>query len=50
MKCVLMNKNNPVLCLEYDSATSVFTKIYNIYNIDYAPYIIKSYYDNETND
>lgn len=50
MKCVLMNKNNPVLSLEYDSATSVFTKIYNIYNIDYAPYIIKSYYDSETND
>ncbi len=39
MKCVLMNKNTEVLCAAYDSATSGFTKIVDVYNIDYAPYI-----------
>ena len=47
MKCILMNKNTKVLIAEYDSGTKGFSKIYDIYNIDYAPYILKSYYDNE---
>ena len=51
MKCVLMNKNTEVLVAEYDSATSVFTKIYEVKNIDYAPYILKSFYiENDIND
>ncbi len=45
MKCILMNKNTEVLMAEYDSGLGVFTKIYDVYNIDYAPYIIKSFYN-----
>lgn len=41
MKCLLMNKNVEVLKAEYDSATGVFTNVYEIYNINYAPYILK---------
>ena len=47
MKCILMNKNKEVMLTEYDSATGVFTNIYKIYNIDYAPYILKSFYKSE---
>lgn len=47
MKCTLMNKNTAVLLAEYDSATGVFTQVYDIYNINYAPYILKSYYKTE---
>ena len=51
MKVVLMNKNTEVLCAEYDSATGVFTSIIDVYNIDYAPYILKSFYiENDIND
>ena len=50
MKCVLMNKNKEVLVAEYDTATSVFTKIYEVKDINYAPYILKSYYENTIND
>ena len=32
---------------EYDSATGVFTKIIDVYNIDYAPYILTSFYDKD---
>ena len=41
MKCLLMNKNVEVLKAEYDSATGVFTNVYEFYNINYAPYILK---------
>lgn len=44
MKCILMNKNTEILMAEYDSANGVFSKIQEVYNIDYAPYILKSYY------
>ena len=44
MKCILMNKNTKVLAAEYDSGDGVFTKIYDIYNIEYAPYILKTFY------
>ena len=51
MKCILMNKNTEVLEAEYDSANGVFSKIYEVYNIDYAPYILKSFYvENQLND
>ena len=39
-----MNKNTEVLVADYDTANGVFSKIYDIYNIDYAPYILKSFY------
>lgn len=44
MKCILMNKNMEVLSAEYDSATGVFTDIYDIYNIEYSPYILSGFY------
>ena len=44
MKCILMNKNIEVLLADYDSATGVFINAYEVYNIDYAPYILKSFY------
>ena len=45
MRCILMNKNTEVLLTEYDSASSTFTKIYEVYNIEYAPYILKNIYN-----
>lgn len=44
MKCILMNKNTKILSAEYDSAIGAFSKIYEIYNIEYAPYILKNYH------
>lgn len=43
-----MIKNKEIMLTEYDSAMGVFTKIYEIYNIDYAPYIIRSSYQSES--
>ena len=40
MKCILMNKNTEVLVSEYLDNLGVFSKIYEIKNIDYAPLII----------
>lgn len=45
MRCILMNKNTEVLLTEYDSASSTFIKIYEVYNIEYAPYILKNLYN-----
>ncbi len=51
MKCLLMNKKVEVLIAEYDTATSVFTRIYEVKNINYAPYILKNFYiENNIND
>ena len=50
MQCILMNKNTEVLMAEYDSANGVFSKSYEIYNIDYAPYIFKGFYVNNNLD
>lgn len=47
MKCVLMNKNVEVLIAEYDSAIGGFIKIYDVYDINYAPYILKSFYEKD---
>ena len=40
MKCILMNKNTEVLVSEYLDNLGVFSKIYEIKNIDYVPLII----------
>ena len=46
-----MNKNVKVLSALYDEATAVFTEVYDVYNIDYAPYILKGFYkENNIND
>lgn len=52
MRYILMNKDTEVLLAEYDSANGVFSKIIDVYNIEYAPYILKSFYvkDNINND
>ena len=44
-----MNKNTEIVVLEYNEVLSGFDKIYKILNIDYAPLILKNYY-NENND
>ena len=49
MKCSLMNKNTEVLVADYNTNLSVFDGIYEIINIDYAPLILKNYYE-EDND
>ena len=50
MIVILMNKNKEVLCSEYDPATGAFLKILDVYNIEYAPYILKSFYiENDIN-
>ena len=51
MKCILMNKYTEVLIAEYNENSKFFDKIYEVYNIDYAPYILKSFYiENDIND
>ena len=51
MKCILMNKNTEVLSCDFNEVSKFFDKIYEVYNIDYAPYILKSFYiDEDIND
>lgn len=46
-----MNKNTKVLEAEYNEASKFFDKIFEVYNIDYAPYILKSFYiEDDIND
>ena len=40
MKCILMNKNVEVLVASYNESLKVFTKVYEVKNISYAPLII----------
>lgn len=40
MKCILMNKNVEVLVASYIESLKVFTKVYEVKNISYAPLII----------
>ena len=44
MKCILMNKNANVLVAEYNESSKFFDYIYEVNNIDYAPYILTNYY------
>ena len=45
MKCTLMNKNTEIALLEYNEVLSGFDKIYEIIDINYAPLILKKYYE-----
>ena len=47
MKYILMNKNTKVLSANYQPSLGVFTDIYDIYNIDFAPVILKNVYNKE---
>ncbi len=50
MKCILMNKNTKILITEYNENSNFFDEIYEVINIEYAPYIVKSYYvENDIN-
>ena len=50
MKCILMNKYTKVLEAEYDSATGVFAEVYKVYDINYGPYILKKFFnENDVN-
>lgn len=42
-----MNKNTKVLSACYDSGTGIFTYIYEVYNINYAPYILEKIYNKD---
>lgn len=42
MKCYLMNKNTMVALIQYDTTYDIISKIYEMYNIDYAPLSIKN--------
>ena len=44
MKCTLMNKNTEVLIAEYNESLKVFTEIYEVKNISYAPLILFNNY------
>lgn len=44
-KYILMNQNIEVLDFGFDEELNVITEIFNIYNIDYAPFKIKNEYD-----
>ena len=51
MKCILMNKNVEVLTAEYNETSKFFDRIYEVYDINYAPYILKSFYiEDDIND
>lgn len=41
MRCILMNKNTPVLEAEYNSGVGVFINVYELFNMDYAPYHLR---------
>ena len=47
MKCILMNKNTEIAILEYNEVLSGFDRIYEIVDINYAPLILKSYYEED---
>ena len=50
MKSILMNKNTKILITEYNENSNFFDEIYEVINIEYAPYIVKSYYvENDIN-
>ena len=51
MKRILMNKNIEVLVVEYNETSKFFDYIYEVKDINYAPYILKSFYiENDIND
>ena len=51
MKKILKKKKKEVLLAEYNEESKFFDKIYEVYDINYAPYILKSFYkEDEIND
>ena len=50
MKCIFMNKNTEIALLEYNEVLSGFDRIYEIIDINYAPLILKNYYEEENDE
>ena len=48
VKCILMNKKREVLVAEYNEISKFFDQIYQVKDMNYAPYILKSF-DKEEN-
>lgn len=40
MKCLIMNKNIPVMTIEYNTDFNIIEKVYEVINIEYAPLAI----------
>ncbi len=50
MKCILMNKNQPIMLLKYNTSSNWIDEIVEVYNIEYAPLaIINAYSDKSKN-
>lgn len=47
MKCILMNKNTEVLLVEYNAKLGRFDRMYEVIDINYAPLLLKNYYEEE---
>jgi len=47
MKCILMNKDTDVLVIEYNTDFGIFDRMYEVVDIDYAPLILKKYYEED---
>ena len=49
MKCILLNKNKEIALIELNTEFNIIEKIYEIYNIEYAPLSFKNaYYSKST--
>ena len=48
MKCILMNKNTQIALLEYNTKYNAIEKVYEMYNIDYAPLAVCNAKKNKT--
>lgn len=44
MKCILLNKNKEIALIELNTELNIIEKIYEIYNIEYAPLSFKNAY------
>ena len=40
MKCLIMNKNIPVIKIEYNTDFNIIEKVYDVVNVEYAPLAI----------
>lgn len=40
MRCILFNKNTPIMSIEYNTTLNIIEKIYEIHNIEYSPLAI----------
>ena len=47
MEYILMNKNTEVAVMDYNEVLHGFDRVYEIIDIDYAPLILKNYYEEE---